>query len=269
MTTETILITGASDGIGAVYADRFAKRGANLILVARRADRLEALAASLRETGVRVEVIAADLAKADDLARVEARLRDDDAITGLINNAGIAGELSFVETAPAYLTGMIDLNILAVTRLSRAIAPRLSARGAGTLVNITSVTALMPDGFTAVYPATAPTSATTSATKSAPTTATGPATTTTPPATSSVPKSAAHPAPSATSPSAASATSASTTSPASPSCFQFRFISSIFENIFWFAKRSLLPLIAATSNATAAPRVHNLIQPLFVHSIWI
>ena len=154
MTTETILITGASDGIGAVYADRFAKRGANLILVARRADRLEALAASLRETGVRVEVIAADLAKADDLARVEARLRDDDAITGLINNAGIAGEQSFVETAPAYLTGMIDLNILAVTRLSRAIAPRLSARGAGTLVNITSVTALMPDGFTAVYPAT-------------------------------------------------------------------------------------------------------------------
>jgi len=154
MTTETILITGASDGIGAVYADRFAKRGANLILVARRADRLEALAIRLRETGVRVEVIAADLAKADDLARIEKRLREDDAITGLINNAGIAGEQSFVETQPAYLTGMIDLNIVAVTRLSRAIAPRLSERGAGTLINITSVTALMPDGFTAVYPAT-------------------------------------------------------------------------------------------------------------------
>lgn len=154
MTTQTILITGASDGIGAVYADRFAKRGANLILVARRADRLEALATSLRETGVRVEVIAADLAKADDLARIETRLREDDAITGLINNAGIAGEQSFVETQPAYLTGMIDLNIVAVTRLSRAIAPRLSERGAGTLINITSVTALMPDGFTAVYPAT-------------------------------------------------------------------------------------------------------------------
>lgn len=154
MTTETILITGASDGIGAVYADRFAKRGANLILVARRAGRLEALATSLRETGVHVEVIAADLAKADDLARIETRLREDDAITGLINNAGIAGEQSFVETQPAYLTGMIDLNIVAVTRLSRAIAPRLSAQGAGTLINITSVTALMPDGFTAVYPAT-------------------------------------------------------------------------------------------------------------------
>ena len=154
MTNETILITGASDGIGAVYADRFAKRGANLILVARRADRLDALATSLRETGVRVEAIAADLAKGDDLARIETRLREDDAITGLINNAGIAGEQSFVETQPAYLTGMIDLNIVAVTRLSRAIAPRLSERGTGTLINITSVTALMPDGFTAVYPAT-------------------------------------------------------------------------------------------------------------------
>ena len=153
MNNETILITGASDGIGAVYADRFAKRGANLILVARRVDKLEALAAQLRQTGVGVEVIAADLAKADDLGRIEARLRDDDAITALINNAGIAAEQSFVETDPDYLSGMIALNIVAVTRLSRAIAPRLAAKGAGTLINITSVTALMPDGFTAVYPA--------------------------------------------------------------------------------------------------------------------
>lgn len=153
MSNDTILITGASDGIGAVYADRFAKRGANLILVARRADKLEALAAALRTSGVAVEVIAADLAKADDLTRIEARLRDDDAIMGLVNNAGIAGEQGFVETDPAYLTGMIDLNILAVTRLTRAIAPRLVARGTGTIINITSVTALMPDGFTAVYPA--------------------------------------------------------------------------------------------------------------------
>lgn len=153
MTNETILITGASDGIGAVYADRFARRGVNLILVARRAEKLEALAEELRGTGVAVEVIAADLSKADDLARIEARLRDDDAITGLINNAGIAGEQAFTETDPAYLTGLIDLNIVAVTRLSRAVAPRFAAKGAGTLINITSVTALMPDGFTAVYPA--------------------------------------------------------------------------------------------------------------------
>lgn len=154
MTKETILITGASDGIGAVYADRFARRGANLILVARRADKLADLADRLRaDAGVAVEVIAADLANADDLARIETRLREDPAITGLINNAGVAGETSIVEADPAHLTAMIDLNILAVTRLTAAIAPRLAGQGSGTIVNITSITALMPDGFTAVYPA--------------------------------------------------------------------------------------------------------------------
>lgn len=155
MTQETFLITGASDGIGAVYADRIARRGINLILVARRVDKLAHLANHLRtETGVHVEVLATDLAKPEDLARVETRLRGDESITGLINNAGIAGERSFVETDPVYLTGMIDLNVLAVTRLSSAIAPRLAERGAGAIINITSVTALMPEGFTAVYPAT-------------------------------------------------------------------------------------------------------------------
>ena len=154
MTKQSFLITGASDGIGAVYADRLARRGRDLILVARRADKLAALADQLRsDTGVSVDIIAADLAKPDDLARVEARLRTDEAITGLINNAGIAGESSFVEADPAFLGGMIDLNIVAVTRLSAAIAPRLAAKGAGAIVNITSVTALMPDSFTAVYPA--------------------------------------------------------------------------------------------------------------------
>ena len=154
MAKQTYLVTGASDGIGAVYADRLARRGHDLILVARRADRLAALAARLHEeTGVSVEVIAADLAKADDLARIEARLRDDEAIIGLINNAGIAGETSFVEADPAHLTGLIDLNILAVTRLSAAVAPRFAAQGSGAIVNITSITALMPAGFTATYPA--------------------------------------------------------------------------------------------------------------------
>ena len=154
MTKQTFLVTGASDGIGAVYADRLARRGHNLILVARRADKLADLAARLRdETGVTVETISADLANADDLARIEKRLRDDDAITGLINNAGIAGETSFVEADPVHLTDLIDLNILAVTRLSAAVAPRFAARGSGAIINITSITALMPAGFTAAYPA--------------------------------------------------------------------------------------------------------------------
>ncbi|MFN7030643.1 MAG: SDR family NAD(P)-dependent oxidoreductase [Sphingopyxis sp.] len=154
MNKQTFLITGASDGIGAVYAARLARRGHDLILVARRADKLAALADQLRsETGVSVDVIAADLANPDDLARVEARLRTDDAITGLINNAGIAGETSFVEADTAQLTTLINLNILAVTRLTAAIAPRLAAKGSGAIINIGSVTSLVPDGFTATYPA--------------------------------------------------------------------------------------------------------------------
>ena len=154
MTKQTFLITGASDGIGAVYADRLARRGHDLILVARRTDKLADLADRLRQdTGVAVDVIAADLADPADLARVETRLRDDDAITGLINNAGIAGETSFVDADPAHLTALINLNILAVTRLAAAIAPRLAAKGSGAIINIGSVTSLVPDGFTATYPA--------------------------------------------------------------------------------------------------------------------
>lgn len=148
------LITGASSGIGEVYADRLARRGLDLVLVARSAAKLDALAARLRaETGVSVETLAANLGNADDLARVEVRLRDDAAIDMLVNNAGIAGESSFIEADPGHLTGLINLNIVAVTRLAAAIAPRFAAAGKGTIVNITSVTALMPDGFTAVYPA--------------------------------------------------------------------------------------------------------------------
>jgi short-subunit dehydrogenase len=154
MSTKT-LITGASSGIGEVYAERLARRGRNLVLVARSAAKLEALAARLRtETGVSVETLPADLADAADLARVEAKLRDDGSIDTLVNNAGIAGDGPIVGADPAYLTGMINLNIIAVTRLTAAIAPRLAANGTGTIVNVTSVTALFPDGFTPVYPAT-------------------------------------------------------------------------------------------------------------------
>lgn len=155
MTKQTYLITGASDGIGAVYAERLARRGADLILVARRAEKLADLADHLRrQTGVTVETIAADLAKPEDLARIEARLRDDAAITGLVNNAGIAGEGSAIALDPTFVTAMIDLNVTAVARLSGAVAPRFAAAGHGAIINITSVTALMPDGFTPVYPAT-------------------------------------------------------------------------------------------------------------------
>lgn len=103
---------------------------------------------------IAVEVLSADLSRAEDLEKVEVRLREDRRITGLVNNAGIAGEGAITALDPAYVTTMINLNILAVTRLAAAIAPRLAADGGGTIINITSVTALMPAAFTAVYPAT-------------------------------------------------------------------------------------------------------------------
>lgn len=155
MSKGTFLVTGASDGIGAVYADRLAGRGYDLVLVARRGDRLAGLAKRLKaETGVAIETVVADLANAGDLASVETRLRADETIIGLVNNAGIAGEGAIVSADPQLLTAMVGLNVLAVTRLAAAIAPRLATRGEGTIINLSSVTALMPTEFTAVYPAT-------------------------------------------------------------------------------------------------------------------
>lgn len=155
MSNEAFLITGASDGIGAIYADRLAARGHDLVLVARRADRLATLAAELKaKHGIGVDILPADLSQAEGLAKVEARLKEDERIAGLVNNAGIAGDGPIIGLDPAHVTTMINLNILAVTRLTAAIAPRLEKAGRGTIINITSVTALMPAAFTAVYPAT-------------------------------------------------------------------------------------------------------------------
>lgn len=149
---NTYLITGASTGIGAVYADRLARRGHDLILVARDRAKLEALAARLvADTGVAVETLPADLGKSADLARVEARLRSDPAITGLVNNAGISGGGEIAMVDPDKLEAIIQLNATALTRLSAAAAAAFSARGAGTIVNIGSVTAFMAETFEPVY----------------------------------------------------------------------------------------------------------------------
>jgi len=155
MANDTIMITGASDGIGALYADRLAQRGHPLVLVARRAERLEHVAGRIRSaSGGPVEVLVADLGGPADLARVEARLREDEAISGLVNNAGMAGEGPIAAAEPAVISALVSLNVLAVTRLTAAIAPRLARQGRGTIVNLGSVTSLMPDAFSSVYPAT-------------------------------------------------------------------------------------------------------------------
>ena len=154
-TKARILITGASSGIGAVYADRFAKRGHGLVLAARDAARLEALAERLRrEAGVSVEVLCADLTKVADLQALEARLRDDAAIETLINNAGAANWGPFLGQSAEAAADIIALNVTALTRLSAAAAPRLAAAGRGAIVNIGSVVGLAPELGMTVYGAT-------------------------------------------------------------------------------------------------------------------
>jgi len=155
MTTSAVLITGASTGIGAVYAERFAHRGHDLVLVARDQARLDALATRLRqETGVAVDVLPADLTQSDHLARVESRLREDSRITTLINNAGIGQSGGFVEQNSASIEQLVALNITALTRLANAIAPRLVQAGSGSIVNISSILSLMPEFGATVYGAT-------------------------------------------------------------------------------------------------------------------
>ncbi len=142
----TALVTGASVGIGAVYADRLAKRGYDLILVARDKAKLGALAARLTaETGVKVDVIRADLGVKSDLAVVEKRLREDEGITMLINNAGISVNGPLNGTDPDALDALIALNITALTRLSTAVIPGFVKRDHGALINVASVLAVYPE----------------------------------------------------------------------------------------------------------------------------
>ncbi len=151
----TALITGASSGIGATYADRLAKRGYDLILVARDAQRLRALSEKLtREAGVKISVLPADLTDRAAVRTVEARLRDDESVTLLVNNAGIGPKGTLLDDDPDYLDTMIELNVVAVNRLAVAAAQAFAARGRGTIVNIASVVAYIPERFNGTYSAT-------------------------------------------------------------------------------------------------------------------
>ncbi|MBM9485399.1 SDR family oxidoreductase [Pseudomonas sp. ICBG1301] len=151
----TVLITGASTGIGAVYAARFAQRGHDLVLVARDQARLEALAARLRdEHKVSIEIIPADLTQLDDLTRVETRLRDDARIGILVNNAGAALSGRFIDQSTDSVAQLVALNTTALVRLASAIAPRLAKAGDGAIINIGSVVGLAPEFGMSVYGAT-------------------------------------------------------------------------------------------------------------------
>lgn len=150
----TALVTGASSGIGAVYAQRLAARGFDLLLVARDLQRLEEAASTLRdEYGVQVEVLKADLTQKDDVLKLEQRLRSDSSISLLLNNAGVAADGLLANADTDVLERMIQLNVTAVTRLASAAAASFAEAGRGTIINIASVVALFPERFNATYSA--------------------------------------------------------------------------------------------------------------------
>jgi uncharacterized protein len=151
-TKGTALITGASTGIGAVYADRLAKRGHDLILVARSKERLAVVARRLAgDTGRAVETVAADLTVPADLRRVEDILRTNTDISVLVNNAGVGAAAPLLVSDVDKMDDMIRLNVSALTRLTYAAVPGFVDRGGGTVINIASIVALSPETLNGVY----------------------------------------------------------------------------------------------------------------------
>ena len=151
-TKGTAVVTGASSGIGAIYADRLARRGYDLILVARNQARLDAVADRIAGvTGRAVKAVAADLNDKADLKRVEAILATDRGITMLVNNAGVGALKPLLQSDIGAMEEMIDLNVTALTRLTYAAAPAFVARGGGAIINISSVVAVAPEVLNGVY----------------------------------------------------------------------------------------------------------------------
>ncbi|WP_460117015.1 SDR family NAD(P)-dependent oxidoreductase [Pseudomonas sp. S2_C03] len=148
------VVTGASSGIGAFYAERLAARGFDLLLVARDQQRMDAAAHKLRSRhGVQVEVLKADLTQKDDVLKVEQRLRSDSSISLLLNNAGVAADGLLANTDLDQLERLIQLNVTTLTLLASAAAANFAKAGRGTIINIASVVALFPERFNATYSA--------------------------------------------------------------------------------------------------------------------
>ncbi|RON57839.1 SDR family NAD(P)-dependent oxidoreductase [Pseudomonas frederiksbergensis] len=152
---KTAVVTGASSGLGAVYADRLAARGYDLVLVARRADRLAALADKLSTTyGVNVRSLVADLEQEADVAKVEQVLTSDSSVQLLVNNAGLAKLRALAESSAEDARTQIALNIVALTRLTQAALPAFVSRDAGTIINVASVLAVHSWAISSVYSGT-------------------------------------------------------------------------------------------------------------------
>ena len=149
------LVTGASSGIGAVFAQSLARRGYDLILLARREDRLRELAEELgRKFGIRAEVLAADLSSAEDLERVAGWIAQVEDLDLLVNNAGFGVPGRFAEVDPRRNMEMIQVNLVAAVRLARAALPGMVQRGKGGIINVSSVAAFLPSAGNHTYGAT-------------------------------------------------------------------------------------------------------------------
>lgn len=151
----TALVTGASSGIGKVYAQRLAARGYDLVLVARNRARLDELATELtKQSGRAVEVLPADLGKPADVRALGDRLHSDPAISLIVNNAGAGTEGPVLNADSARIDAMVQLNVVALSQLSVAAVNAFARRSGGTLINIASVVALMPENLLGAYSAT-------------------------------------------------------------------------------------------------------------------
>jgi short-subunit dehydrogenase len=151
----TAIVTGASSGIGKTYAERLAARGYDLLLVARRLDRLDALAAQIASsTGRKVATLQADLSQRAGVAAVENVLNEDPSVTLLVNNAGISLETSVLNTPPEMIERLIAVNTLAPTLLASAAAKAFVARDKGAIINIASVLAYIPELIDGMYSGT-------------------------------------------------------------------------------------------------------------------
>jgi short-subunit dehydrogenase len=153
MTRPKALITGASAGIGKVYAQRLARRGYDLVLVARDKARLEALAEELKQNGATSQILVADLTKSEDVGKVEHALENDADITFFLNNAGIATIVPQLRTPVETIEKLITLNVTTAIRLALAAGRAFTAKKSGTIVNMASSVAINPERFNGVYSA--------------------------------------------------------------------------------------------------------------------
>ncbi len=151
-TLGTAVVTGASSGIGKVYADRLAARGYNLLLIARRGDLLQQIAADLQQRfPVQVEILVADLAQPAGLSEAVKKAAGDESVTFLVNNAGISAFGPLADVSPEIMTTMVALNITALSALTMAVLPGFQKRNAGTIVNIGSVVGFGPYPEVPIY----------------------------------------------------------------------------------------------------------------------